>query len=101
MSDLTKWRVVRSPTDPEMWAVQGAYLVADKIPAEDADMIAAAPDLWKAVEAGRAYADALEKYASKAARSPGQLVTGQDLDNLFEVWMDLTDVVLGKSEGGK
>jgi hypothetical protein len=41
----TKWMVVRSPSDAEMYAVEGVYLVADQLPIEDAHLIAAAPDL--------------------------------------------------------
>lgn len=37
------WRVVRSETDPELYAVRGLYLVADKLPIEDARLIAGAP----------------------------------------------------------
>jgi len=37
------WNVVQSPTDAEMFAVQGVYLVADKLPIEDAKLIAVAP----------------------------------------------------------
>jgi len=44
------WLVVPSPTDGEMSAVQGAYLVADKLPIEDARLIAAAPDLVDALQ---------------------------------------------------
>jgi hypothetical protein len=68
-------------------------------PNANARLREAAPDLLQAVEAGKAYAEALGKYASKAARSSGQLVTGQDLDDLFEAWMDLTDKALGKVKG--
>lgn len=62
----TPWAVVASPTDPEMYAVQGAYLVADNLPIEDARLIAAAPDLLAALgaiaEATSAEDDAGENY---------------------------------------
>lgn len=45
MSGIKPWAVVQSPTDPEMYAVEGVYLVADDLPIEDANMIAAAPML--------------------------------------------------------
>lgn len=45
------WAVIASPTDPDMYAVCGAYLVADKLPIEDARLIAAAPDLLAALNA--------------------------------------------------
>lgn len=44
------WQVVASPTDPEMFAVRGVYLVADNLPIEDANLIAAAPALLAALE---------------------------------------------------
>lgn len=47
---MANWNVVPSPTDPEMYAVEGVYLVADALPIEDADLIAAAPDLLKALQ---------------------------------------------------
>jgi len=43
------WEAVTSPSDPELYAVQGAYLVADHLPIEDALKIAAAPDLLTAL----------------------------------------------------
>lgn len=43
------WQVIPSPTDPEMFAVQGVYLVADNLPIEDARLIAAAPALLEAL----------------------------------------------------
>ncbi len=45
-----EWRVIQSPTDADMHAVQGVYLVADKLPIEDANMIAAAPDMLGALK---------------------------------------------------
>lgn len=39
------WTVIASPTDPEMFAVEGVYLVADHLPIEDACLIAAASEL--------------------------------------------------------
>ena len=39
------WEVIPSPTDAEMSAVHGVYLVADNLPIEDARLIAAAPVL--------------------------------------------------------
>jgi len=39
------WHVEQSPTDPEMFAVVGHYLVADALPIEDAKLIAASKDL--------------------------------------------------------
>lgn len=50
MSGVTPWDVIVSPTDPEMYAVQGCYLVADCLPIEDARLIASAPDLLAALE---------------------------------------------------
>lgn len=47
---VTPWRVVASKAYPEMYAVEGAYLVADNLPVEDANAIAAAPDLLDAVK---------------------------------------------------
>jgi len=48
---MTKpWEVIVDPKDPEVYAVQGVYLVAHNLPIEDARLIAAAPDLLKAVE---------------------------------------------------
>lgn len=47
---MSTWQVVRSPTDPELWAVQGVYLVADQLPIEDAAMIAAASDMLSALD---------------------------------------------------
>ncbi len=46
-----RWAVIASPTDPEMYAVRGAYLVADNLPIEDAHKIAAVDDLLEALEA--------------------------------------------------
>jgi hypothetical protein len=59
----TPWAVIASPTDPEMYAVRGAYLVADNLPIEDAHKIAAAPDLLKALEA---LVNSFEKHRPKA-----------------------------------
>lgn len=53
MSTPQDWRVIPSPTDPEMSAVQGVYLVADNLPIEDANLIAAAPALIEALEEAR------------------------------------------------
>ena len=49
----TPWKVLPSPTDRGMYAVAGAYLVADRLPLEDADMIAAAPCLLEALQEAR------------------------------------------------
>jgi hypothetical protein len=46
----TPWAVIQSPTDPEMSAVHGVYLVADNLPIEDAILIAAAPEMRSALE---------------------------------------------------
>lgn len=48
---MIPWLVIPSPTDAEMSAVHGAYLVADNLPIEDAHLIAAVPDLLAALEA--------------------------------------------------
>jgi hypothetical protein len=56
------------------------------------------PSLLKAIEAGKAYAEALEKYASTPGlKASGQLVSGKDLDDLFETWMELTDAAIAKA----
>jgi len=47
---LMLWEMVQSPTDPEMFAVQGSYLVADCLPIEDAHLIANAPKLLDALD---------------------------------------------------
>lgn len=44
------WTVKPSPTDSEMMAVVGAYLVADNLPIEDAALISAAPDMRDALK---------------------------------------------------
>ena len=44
-----EWAIIQSPTDAEMYAVQGVYLVADKLPIEDAKLIAAAPHMLKSL----------------------------------------------------
>lgn len=44
------WSIVKSLREPEMYAVQGAYLVADFLPIEDARLIAASPELLKAAK---------------------------------------------------
>lgn len=50
MENDYQWRVIQSPTDPEMYAVEGIYLVADNLPVEDADLIPAAPEMLEALE---------------------------------------------------
>lgn len=56
---MSKWHVIQSPTDSEMFAVKShyeygelhpEYIVADSLPLEDATLIAAAPDLLQALE---------------------------------------------------
>lgn len=47
---MQPWQVVSDPKDPEMFAVAGAYPVAGNLPIEDAHLIAAAPDLYAALE---------------------------------------------------
>lgn len=42
---MNDWIVIQSPTDPEMYAVMGVYLVADKLPIEDAILISYAPEM--------------------------------------------------------
>jgi hypothetical protein len=49
MSGRIAWKVLPSPTDCEMYCVAGAYLVADKLPIEDARLIAGAPELLNAL----------------------------------------------------
>ena len=44
------WEVITSPTDAEMSAVHGVYLVADNLPLDDAQLIAAAPYLLAALQ---------------------------------------------------
>lgn len=53
MLAVEPWRVVADPADVEMYAVAGAYMVACKLPIEDANLIAAAPDLYAALERAR------------------------------------------------
>lgn len=50
MRGAQPWLVVPSPTDPEAYAVEGVYLVADNLPIEDANLIAASRPLLKALE---------------------------------------------------
>ena len=54
-----EWHIVPSQTDPEMFAVEShyeygelhpRYIVADNLPIEDATLIAAAPDMFEAIE---------------------------------------------------
>ena len=43
------WRVIADPADPEVYAVAGVYKVAGNLPIEDANLIAAAPDMEAAL----------------------------------------------------
>lgn len=45
----SNWTVQQSKSDPGTMEVRGAYLVADHLPIEDANLIAAAPDLYDAL----------------------------------------------------
>jgi hypothetical protein len=45
----TPWAVTASPTDTELCAVRGTYLVADCLPVEDARLIAEAPAMLAAL----------------------------------------------------
>ena len=47
---MTPWTVHTSKSDAGTMEVRGAYLVADKLPIEDANLIAAAPDLLSSLE---------------------------------------------------
>lgn len=47
---MTPWTVQTSKSDAGTMEVRGAYLVADKLPIEDASLIAAAPDLLSSLE---------------------------------------------------
>ena len=61
---MSKWHVIQSPTDSDMFAVKShyeygelhpEYIVADSLPLEDATLIAAAPDLLEAIEYAMKY----------------------------------------------
>jgi hypothetical protein len=49
MLAIEPWRVTADPADTEMYAVAGAYAVAGNLPIEDANLIAAAPDMEEAI----------------------------------------------------
>lgn len=48
-----EWQVIESPTDTEMYAVRGAYLVADNLPIEDAMLISGAREMHAALVAAK------------------------------------------------
>jgi len=59
-----EWTVIQSPTDSELSAVRGAYLVADSLPLEDAHLIAASRDMLAALIALKPILDSAESNAS-------------------------------------
>lgn len=91
----TPWVVVASPTDAEMCAVRGLYLVADLLPVEDARLIAAAPELlevcMRATEEAKAgngvRADTLNAMLDAIAKAaaPPRRIAGKKADCMSKV----------------
>lgn len=87
---MSDWHVIQSPTDPEMYAVQGEYLVADRLPIEDANLIAASEQL---LQLARDFA-AWDKRYPKCTVNP--MKGERELDALF----DRAHALIAKATGG-
>ena len=82
---MMPWRVIRSPGCLEMWAVAGAYIVADNLPHEDACMIAAAP---RAIEA-------LKEALTLMRGDPDMSLPGSD----HWLWAESANAAIAFTEG--
>lgn len=71
------WAVVQSPNYPEMYAVEGVYLVADNLPIEDARLISAAPDLLDALK------QAVANMAETLLRASGEPSDHDDVERFL------------------